>query len=125
MMKKKTKETGITLMVLVITIVVLIILAGISIATLTGDNGILLQTNKAKEETEIASEKEVIKYSFSLTGSANVLGPGTIDSTCSFKTENELKSDEIIQLLNQENDKTIWKKDSNNINNGYSILYWQ
>ena len=66
-----------------------------------------------------------IKYSFSLTGSANVLGPGTIDSTCGFKTENELKSDEIIQLLNQENDKTIWKKDSNNINNGYPILYWQ
>ena len=63
-MKKKTKETGITLMVLVITIVVLIILAGISIAILTGDNGILLQTNKAKEETEIASEKEVINIAF-------------------------------------------------------------
>ena len=63
---KKTKETdkkdkGITLIALAITIIVLIILAGISVATLTGNNGILLQTNKAKEETEIANEKEVIE----------------------------------------------------------------
>ena len=62
---RKTKETnkGITLIALAITIIVLIILAGISVATLTGNNGILLQTNKAKEETEIANEKEVIENS--------------------------------------------------------------
>lgn len=38
----QTKENrGITLIALVITIIVLLILAGVSIATLTGDNGIL------------------------------------------------------------------------------------
>ena len=42
------KETeGITLIALVITIIVLLILAGITIATLTGDNGILTKTNEA------------------------------------------------------------------------------
>ena len=41
-------QKGITLIALVITIIVLLILAGVSIAMLTGDNGILTQTNKAK-----------------------------------------------------------------------------
>ena len=53
----KEKE-GITLIALVITIIVLLILAGVSIATLTGDNGILTQATKAKEETEIATDEE-------------------------------------------------------------------
>ena len=54
---------GITLIALVITIIVLLILAGITIATLTGDNGILNQANKAKETTEIGEEKEIIGLS--------------------------------------------------------------
>ena len=61
-MQDKIKEIkGITLIALVITIVVLLILAGVSIATLTGDNGILTQAQNAKEETEISSEKEAIQ----------------------------------------------------------------
>lgn len=48
----------------ILNIIVLLILAGVSIATLTGDNGILKQANKAKEETEIAAEKEKIKLAF-------------------------------------------------------------
>lgn len=36
----KSNSKGITLIALVITIIVLLILAGITIATLTGDNGI-------------------------------------------------------------------------------------
>ncbi len=49
---------GITLIALVITIIVLLILAGVSIATLTGDNGILTRATDAKEKNEIASVKE-------------------------------------------------------------------
>ena len=45
---------GITLIALVITIIVLLILAGVTIATLTGDNGILTQAGNAKEQTEKA-----------------------------------------------------------------------
>ncbi len=52
------KEKGITLVALVITIIVLLILAGVSIATLTGDNGILTKASEAKEKTEAASRKE-------------------------------------------------------------------
>lgn len=46
-----------------ITIIVLLILAGVTIVTLTGDNGILNQANKAKETTEIGEEKEIIGLS--------------------------------------------------------------
>ena len=49
---------GITLIALVITIIVLLILAGVSISMLTGDNGILTQAKLAKEKTEEAQRKE-------------------------------------------------------------------
>ena len=61
MRKTSKNEIGITLIALVITIIVLLILAGISIATLTGENGILIQAQNAKEQTEIANEKEIIE----------------------------------------------------------------
>lgn len=60
-MKEKRKEQGITLIALVITIIVLLILAGVTISTLTGENGILTNATKAKEENEIGQEKEIVK----------------------------------------------------------------
>ena len=60
---KRTKQNGITLIALVITIVVLLILAAVSIATLTGQNGILTRANDAKTSTEIAEEKEKVQLS--------------------------------------------------------------
>ena len=58
-LKLKNNRNGITLIALVITIVVLLILAGVSIATLTGENGILTRANEAKTETEEAKEDEL------------------------------------------------------------------
>ena len=52
------KSNGITLISLVITIIVLLILAGVTIATLTGDNGILTRTQDAKNRTEEAEREE-------------------------------------------------------------------
>ena len=49
---------GITLIALVITIIVLLILAGVSIAMLTGENGILTQAQNAKNRTEEAQVEE-------------------------------------------------------------------
>ena len=51
-------ENGITLIALVITIIVLLVLAGVSISMLTGQNGILTQAQNAKQVTEDATEKE-------------------------------------------------------------------
>ncbi len=59
--RKNFKEVkAITLIALVITIIVLLILAGVTISTLTGDNGILTQATNAKIMTEISQLKEEI-----------------------------------------------------------------
>ena len=50
---------GITLIALVITIIVLLILAGVSIAMVTGQNGILNQASRAGAETQVAEAKEM------------------------------------------------------------------
>ena len=54
----KNREKGITLIALVVTIVILLILAGVSISMLTGENGIINQANNAKENTELARIEE-------------------------------------------------------------------
>ena len=63
---------GITLIALVITIIVLLILAGVAIATLTGDNGIIAKAQQAKMQNDKAAAKEkvdlAIAASFDETG---------------------------------------------------------
>ena len=61
--KKKVQNIqnrGITLIALVITIIVLLILAGVTIATLTGNNGILTRTEEATEETNRKGAEEKV-----------------------------------------------------------------
>lgn len=92
---EKTKEAnieqGITLIALVITIIVLLILAGVSIATLTGDNGILKQANQAKENNNSAAAREKVE----------VEALGSIDKSGKFnegifKTNVEKISKEVV-----------------------------
>ena len=80
-MKNKLKEQlktnkGITLIALVITIIVLLILAGVTIATLTGDNGILTKAQSAKTQNDKATVKEkvdlAIAASLDETGKINL-----------------------------------------------------
>lgn len=73
-MKNQTK--GITLIALVITIIVLLILAGVTISTLTGDNGLLEKTGKAKEANKEASALEKIRLE--VAGSLDLNGKPTI-----------------------------------------------
>ena len=54
-------QNGITLIALVITIIVLLILAGVTIAMLTGENGILNKATGAVSDTEKATAEEAIK----------------------------------------------------------------
>ena len=58
------EERGITLIALVITIIVLLILAAISITMLTGDNSILKRATDAKIETEKGQEKEIVALAY-------------------------------------------------------------
>lgn len=59
-LSKRKSNKGITLIALIVTIIVLLILAAITIGAITGKDGIINQANDAKEQTEIAEEKEVL-----------------------------------------------------------------
>ena len=67
-----SESKGITLIALVITIIVLLILAGVTIVTLTGQNGILKNTTEAKQETQYKNAEEKVKLG--LAGSYDVSG---------------------------------------------------
>ena len=54
------KQKGITLIALVITIIVLLILAGVTIAMVVGDNGILSRSREAKDTTNIKKIQEEV-----------------------------------------------------------------
>ena len=56
---KNIENKGITLVALVVTIVVLLILAGVSINLVVGNNGIITQAKKAREETNKSIENEM------------------------------------------------------------------
>lgn len=58
-LKKKSDNRGITLVVLVITIVVLLILAGVSITKLSGESGITSQAQKVADESKENVEKNL------------------------------------------------------------------
>ena len=82
---KGKKEKGITLIALVITIIVLLILAGVTIATLTGDNGILGKAKTAKTTNDEEKAKEQIKIA--------VMG--------SYGKDGELNYDDLTKNLEQ------------------------
>ena len=91
-------------MALIVTIIVLLILAGISISMLTGDNGIINRATEAKEKTEIAAIEEKIKLAVS---SALIDGLGSINYS---DLDTELKNEfgEGGFSLSPESDADEW-----------------
>ena len=109
---RRKGEKGITLIALVITIIVLLILAAVSIATLTGENGILTKANKAKEETEIASEEEQRELA---VAEANMNDEETIFQGVKIpagfaptRIEGESTVDEGLVIVDSEGNSYVW-----------------
>ena len=82
-------QKGITLIALVITIIVLLILAGVSIAMLTGDNGILTRANDAKEDTAVAEAVE--RINMELNAAYALVLSGDIGETFTSNDINEIQ----------------------------------
>lgn len=101
MRKWKTPIKGITLIALVVTIIVLIIMAGVSINVLLGDNGLITRAKEAKEKQIISMEKEQISTSY-LACKMNL-----INNTQSKVTDDLLKS----ELINNGNDVDTLSED--------------
>ena len=97
---KKRKNSGITLIALVITIIVLLILAGVSVAMLTGENGILTQAQNAKNRTEEAKVNEsnvLTGYEQIINASTGVnLGTITGDETTNTVTQDSLGNRVVV-----------------------------
>ena len=63
------ENKGITLVALVITIIVLLILAGVSISLVEGDNGVLGQATNASDKTNTSTVKEQVQLAVSSASS--------------------------------------------------------
>ena len=104
------KERGITLIALVITIIVLLILAGITIAALSGENGILTRATEARDKTiETQEEEEQILKEMedyideSIEGGTEQIEPTDVyatlytDNTLAFSSTQETIADKTPQ----------------------------
>ena len=107
----KTKgNKGITLIALVITIIVLLILAGVTIAALSGDNGILTRAKEAKEKTKQVQEDEKQK----LSNMENLLGSYNLKNVNTADTNPAETIPENSIVLEDDANKGIVIKDKNN-----------
>lgn len=101
--ENKKEQDGITLISLVVTIIVLIILAGVSISMLVGENGIITQAQTAKTQTEQAALKEKLDL-IALERELN----GSLSSTT--------VEDETDVFLDMMGDKEITQEDVDSFN---------
>ena len=110
--KKFKGGRGITLIALVITIIVLLILAGVSIATLTGDNGILTQAAKAKEKTQIASVEEQRKLAqaeANMNTTETTYNGVTIPAYCApTRIDGENTIDDGLVIIDKNGNEWVW-----------------
>lgn len=83
---------GITLIALVVTIIVLLILAGVSIAMLTGDNGILTQSKTAKTDTEKAEAVERINLALNAALAAAMEDSSNVPTVANVKAHDSIFS---------------------------------
>ena len=66
-MEKMKEKKAITLIALIVTIAVILILAGITVGMVTSDNGVLKETKNAKTLAEIDNEKSIVERAKMLT----------------------------------------------------------
>ena len=85
---KNTNFRGITLIALVVTIVVLLILAGISISMLGGENGIIKQAVESKDKTKTGDEKEIVDLAATSAKIENNWGEITEENLVAELTQN-------------------------------------
>ena len=106
---KIKQAKGITLIALVITIIVLLILAGVAISMLTGENGILKQATNAKDTTDKSEFEEQVKLAVM---ASKVNDKGAIDLTTLEAEIGKIKGTEITKNGTENNLPWTVKKGS-------------
>ena len=118
---KKTKENAITLISLIITVIILMILAGIVVSALMGDNGLITRAKDTKNKTQEAQIKEKIEM---------VIQEIRIDEVSNSKTFNmQILIEKIPQKLNditieEDGEEAIGEYEGYNyrIKNNYEVI---
>lgn len=112
-MKQISEKRGITLISLVITIIALLILAGVSIAMLTSDNGIITNAQKSKISTTFSTYKEEVElYKNSKIAENTNFLENTLEASkisLSYNTKKEEEKGNIKNIITTINDKDLEK----------------
>ena len=91
-------KNGITLVALVITIIVLLILAGVAIRAVVGDNGVLKQSTKASKTSKYKSEIELAETQIEYFTEGNDAGKiDLVETEKAVKKLDEVSRTEIIE----------------------------
>ena len=114
------EKNGITLIALIVTIVVLLILAGVSISMLTGDNGIISKAKEAKKENNIGSVKEEINIAFSSIKTKAISKDYviTVNDIINSESEYALEKEIEFEWVDRNSNPALIKK-----NNIYCYIY--
>lgn len=128
--KKNFREQGITLVALVVTIIVLLVLAGVTVSMVLNNNGIIERSKSAKQEYEVSSQKEqnslneVGTYLESINSTpkapfdpANVTEIGT--AVCSKEDIGKT----IVDKSTKEPVNVAYKMNSTTVNSTWKLLY--
>ena len=106
-----TSNSAITLIALIITIIVLLILAGVTLNMVMGDSGIFSKANQAKNKTEVAQYEEelrmcVLEIQADEATNGTTFGIDTIRKNLVEKVK-ELENTEEIEITSPEGNATI------------------
>ena len=109
--KFPTSNSAITLIALIITIIVLLILAGVTLSMVMGDSGIFSKANQAKNKTEVAQYEEelrmcVLEIQADEATNGTTFGIDTIRKNLVEKVK-ELENTEEIEITSPEGNATI------------------
>ena len=112
------RNQGITLIALVVTIVVLLILAGISISMLKGENGVITQTQKSQIENNHSSVLEAMQLETQNFNTNKITGEISTDVLTFLKEEGKIDENNIVNVKN-----TLQKKLTTGNGTGTSDVY--
>ena len=101
--EKRKQERGITLIALITTIIVLLILAGISIGAITGNNGVIVNASKAKFNTEISEIEEQIELKEINENNGEEFTFGTLENILG-------RTDEYNEILSLEDGELVYEE---------------
>ena len=100
-MKKKKQNKGITLIALIITVIILLILASVTIAIVLGENGLLERAQEAKFKTKmssIAEEWDIYKLNMTMNGEDTNVYAGKVLKSIIIDEELEINENDVQEI---------------------------